>query len=88
MGGYGEGWGDAGRGISVREGGTLYIKYFSGEGDASLHYADHGRKIGGWHGVGPMLAALTLSSESFIFVNGLAATALLGALVCILIATR
>jgi hypothetical protein len=56
VGGYGEGWGDAGRGISVREGGTLYIKYFSGEGDASLHYADHGRKIGGWHGVGPMLA--------------------------------
>jgi hypothetical protein len=38
--------------------------------------------------VGPMLAALTLSSESFIFVNGLAATALLGALVCIVVATR
>ncbi len=38
--------------------------------------------------VGPMLAALTLSSGSFIFVNGLAATALLGALVCVLVATR
>ena len=39
-------------------------------------------------GVGPSLAALTLSSGSFIFVNGLAATALLGALVCVVLATR
>ncbi len=38
--------------------------------------------------VGPVLAALTLSSESFIFVNGVAATALMGTLVCILAAIR
>ena len=56
MGGYGEGWGDAGTGLSVRQGGTVYIKYYSGKGDAALHYADHGRKIGGWHATGPMLA--------------------------------
>jgi hypothetical protein len=55
-GGYGDGWGNANPGISIRQGGTLYIKYFSGAGDAGLSYADHGRKIGGWHAIGPMLA--------------------------------
>lgn len=45
-----------GSGIIVRQGGTLYIKYYSGAGDAALNYADHGRKVDGWHSFGPVLA--------------------------------
>ena len=33
----------------------MYIRYYSGAGDAGLNYANHGRKIGGWYALGPML---------------------------------
>lgn len=56
VGDYGNGWTDAGGGISVRQGGTLYIKYYSGTGEGALNYADHGRRISGWHAIGPVLA--------------------------------
>lgn len=56
VGSYGEGWGNAGSGIRVRQGDTLYIKYHSNVEDAALCYADHGRKAGGWRAIGPTLA--------------------------------
>lgn len=40
----------------MRQGATLYIKYYSDASDAALCYADHGRTTGGWHAIGPALA--------------------------------
>jgi hypothetical protein len=56
VGGYGDGWGNTGASVSVRQGGTLYIKYYAAANDAMLCYADHGRASGGWHAIGPALA--------------------------------
>jgi hypothetical protein len=58
VGAYGEGWGDAGTGVSVQQGGTLYIKYYSDVENVSLLIADHGRSWSGqWNAVGPVIAA-------------------------------
>ena len=56
MGSYGSGWGVTGTSVNVRQGGTLYIKYYSDAPDAALCYADHGRDSGGWRAIGPALA--------------------------------
>jgi hypothetical protein len=55
-GAYGDAWEVASMGISVRAGGTLYIKYYSDVSDATLCYTEHGRKAGAWRTVGPVLA--------------------------------
>jgi hypothetical protein len=56
VGGYGSAWGASGASVSVAQGGTLYIKYYSDAGDVALHVANHGRKWGGWRTIGPVLA--------------------------------
>ena len=57
VGGYGNAWGDAGTGITVRKGETIYIKYYrEGRDSQSLYYADHGRGAGGWKTIGPVLS--------------------------------
>jgi hypothetical protein len=55
-GSYGAGWGKAGRGVTVRQGGTLYVKYYSGVDDARLSFAEHGAKAVKWRAIGPVLA--------------------------------
>ena len=55
VGSYGQGWGNTGTGVTVRAGGTIYIKYYSEVEDVTLGYADHGRKSDGWRSVGPVL---------------------------------
>jgi hypothetical protein len=56
VGAYGAGWGDAGTGISVQQGGTLYIKYYSDTEDVALLIADHGRSwTGQWNAIGPVI---------------------------------
>lgn len=56
-GGYGNGWGDVGEGVSVPAGSTVYIKYYSGSRDGSLlNYAAHGAEWGNWRAMGPVLA--------------------------------
>jgi len=58
VGGYGAGWGNAGNGLSVQQGGTVYIKYYSDAESVTLTFADHGRSSdGAWHSIGPALAA-------------------------------
>lgn len=54
-GSYGNDWGVAGTGITIRQGGTLYIKYYSSREEAALSFADHGRKWGEWRVIGPVL---------------------------------
>jgi hypothetical protein len=56
VGAYGVGWGNTGTGITVRRGGTLYIKYHSGVEGAALYYTEHGRKWDGWRTMGPVIA--------------------------------
>ena len=55
VGGFGEGWNYSGRGISVRQGETVYVKYYSDQPEASLYFTEHGRKWGEWRSVGPAL---------------------------------
>ncbi|MGH7955955.1 MAG: hypothetical protein ACREH8_02965 [Opitutaceae bacterium] len=56
VGGYGEGWGNSGTGISVKQGDTLYVKYYSDEPEVALSFANHGRRSGGdWQTIGPVL---------------------------------
>jgi MYXO-CTERM domain-containing protein len=53
-GGYGPGWGNVGRGISVPKGGTLYLKYYAQmRPGAGLYYANHGAEWGSWSTAGP-----------------------------------
>jgi hypothetical protein len=54
-GSYGDRWGYSGKGISVRQGGTIYIKFYSDVAGAGLYFAEHGRRWGEWHMVGPVL---------------------------------
>src|SRR5688500_18249461 len=55
-GGYGDGW-NTGTGVSIRQGGTLYIKYYSDEGENALSFSEHGRKPeGAWRAIGPVLS--------------------------------
>lgn len=39
----------------MRQGETIYIKYYTDAADAVLCYADHGRKSDGWRAIGPAL---------------------------------
>ena len=55
VGGYGEGWNYSGRGVSVRQGETIYIKFYSATPGVVLHYTEHGRRWGGWRTMGPAL---------------------------------
>jgi hypothetical protein len=53
-GGYGQGWGNVGQGLTIPSGGTLYVKYYSeAAGDTSLYYATHGTEWGSWNKTGP-----------------------------------
>jgi hypothetical protein len=55
-GGYGRGWGDVGKGVSVETGATLYIRYYADGGEnVSLRYAAHGADWGSWQTIGPAL---------------------------------
>lgn len=54
-GGYGEGWSNSGRGVSVRQGETIYIKFYSATPGTMLHFTEHGRRWGGWRTLGPAL---------------------------------
>lgn len=56
-GGYGKGWSYTGRGVSIRQGETLYIKFYSPTQGVVLHYTEHGRRWGGWPTMGPVLTA-------------------------------
>lgn len=56
-GSYGSGWASSGAGLSVPEGGTLYIKYHSDAAGAGLYYAEHGRRWGEWRTMGPAPAS-------------------------------
>lgn len=56
VGSYGDAWGNAGTGITVPQGGTLYIKYYSDRHEAALSVADHGRQWGEWRAIGPILS--------------------------------
>lgn len=54
MGGYGNGWNGSGSGIRVRQGQTIYVKFYSETGqNISLCFAEHGRGEGHWNSVGP-----------------------------------
>lgn len=54
-GAYGKGWNYAGQGVSVRQGDTVYIRYFSPNPGVALHFTEHGRRWGGWPTMGPAL---------------------------------
>jgi hypothetical protein len=58
VGGYGESWGNAGTGVSVQQGATVYIKYYSDVESVTLTFANHGRSSdGAWYPIGPAIAA-------------------------------
>ena len=53
---YGDAWGEAGTGISVRAGSTVYIKFYThSRENPGLFYADHGRREPNWTRKGPEL---------------------------------
>ena len=54
-GSYGDGWNYTGKGITVRTGEALYIKYYADAPNAALYFTEHGRKWGGWLTMGPEL---------------------------------
>ena len=55
-GGYGNGWGDVGKGIKIKAGSTLYVKYYSeARTGLPLYHAPHGTKWGSWAAAGPAL---------------------------------
>jgi FtsP/CotA-like multicopper oxidase with cupredoxin domain len=54
-GAYGKGWNYAGQGVSVRQGDTVYVRYFSPNPGVALHFTEHGRRWGGWPTMGPQL---------------------------------
>lgn len=62
-GGYGKGWNYTGRGVSVRQGETIYIKFYSATPGVALHYTEHGRRWGGWRTMGPALTGEITSSH-------------------------
>lgn len=62
-GGYGKGWNYTGRGVSVRQGETIYIKFYSATPGVALHYTEHGRRWGGWRTMGPVLTGEITSSH-------------------------
>ena len=55
-GGYGKGWSYTGRGVSVRKGETIYVKFYSATPGVALHCTEHGRRWGGWRTMGPALS--------------------------------
>jgi hypothetical protein len=58
VGAFGDGWGNTGTGISVREGETLYIKFYSStRTNIALCYAEHGRDWDSWKTTGPAVDA-------------------------------
>lgn len=54
-GSYGKGWNHTGRSVSVRQGETIYIKFYSATPGVVLHCTEHGRRWGGWRTMGPVL---------------------------------
>lgn len=54
---YGEGWGASGKGVTVRQGDTVYIKYYADTAGGALAYAEHGRTWGWWRTAGPAIEA-------------------------------
>jgi hypothetical protein len=56
VGAFGEGWGATGTGINVREGETLYVKFYSSDKtNIALRYAEHGRDWDSWRTTGPAI---------------------------------
>lgn len=54
---YGDGWGASGKGVTVRQGDTVYIKYYADSTGGALAYAEHGRSWGWWRTAGPAIEA-------------------------------
>lgn len=62
---YGKGWSHTGQGVSVRQGETIYIRFFSNMPGTSLHVTEHGRRWGGWRTLGPAVTEEIGSSRDF-----------------------